>query len=206
MSKSNKYYAVRKGTVPGIYRTWDECKDSIDQFPGAEYKSFKTEPEAIAYMNGNNISSASIVNKYDTVAYIGSSFSEELRRSGYGIVIVRNNETTTMSNIAKFQTSYYVKQKHLAAELLAVMEVIKWCEKNNIDEIVIYYKIEGLVNWANGSWKANNKLCEAYQELMKSTKVKYTFTKVPSHTHNHHQDHASKLARAAYFKKIERYK
>ena len=47
---ASKFYAVRKGKKPGIYKTWDECKNQVNGFPGAEYKSFKTKSEANAYM------------------------------------------------------------------------------------------------------------------------------------------------------------
>ncbi|CAI2642373.1 Ribonuclease H [Apilactobacillus kunkeei] len=47
---ASKFYAVRKGKKPGIYSTWDECKNQVNGFPGAEYKSFKTKLEANAYM------------------------------------------------------------------------------------------------------------------------------------------------------------
>ena len=47
---ASKFYAVRKGKKPGIYSTWDECKNQVNGFPGAEYKSFKTKSEANAYM------------------------------------------------------------------------------------------------------------------------------------------------------------
>lgn len=50
MAKS-KFYAVRKGRHTGIFYTWDECKDQIQGFSGAVYKSFPTEEEAQAYMN-----------------------------------------------------------------------------------------------------------------------------------------------------------
>ena len=30
-----KYYAVKNGKVPGIYNTWDECKENIHGFKGA---------------------------------------------------------------------------------------------------------------------------------------------------------------------------
>ena len=36
-----KYYGVKKGLVPGVYTSWDECKAQVDGFSGAEYKSFK---------------------------------------------------------------------------------------------------------------------------------------------------------------------
>ncbi len=47
---ASKFYAVRKGKKPGIYSTWDECKNQVNGFPGAKYKSFKTKLEANAYM------------------------------------------------------------------------------------------------------------------------------------------------------------
>ena len=47
---AGKYYAVRKGTVTGIFRTWEECKKNVHGYSSAEYKSFKTLEEAEAYM------------------------------------------------------------------------------------------------------------------------------------------------------------
>lgn len=46
-----KYYGVKKGLVPGVYTSWDECKAQVDGFSGAEYKSFKTEEEANDYVS-----------------------------------------------------------------------------------------------------------------------------------------------------------
>ena len=38
---ASKFYAVKKGKIPGIYYSWDECKKMVDGFPGAVYKSSK---------------------------------------------------------------------------------------------------------------------------------------------------------------------
>jgi hypothetical protein len=43
---ANKFYAVRKGAHPGIYATWAECEAQVHGISGAEYKAFKSEPEA----------------------------------------------------------------------------------------------------------------------------------------------------------------
>ena len=48
-----KFYAVRVGRVSGIYQTWEQAKEQIDGFSGAEYKSFLTEDEARNYILGN---------------------------------------------------------------------------------------------------------------------------------------------------------
>ena len=44
-----KVYAVKKGIVTGVFYNWDDCKASVDGYPGAEYKGFATEEEAFDY-------------------------------------------------------------------------------------------------------------------------------------------------------------
>ncbi|MDO4951747.1 MAG: RNase H1/viroplasmin domain-containing protein, partial [Bacteroidales bacterium] len=47
MSKQKpKYYVVWQGRKPGIYLTWDECKEQVHGAEGARYKSFPTMEEA----------------------------------------------------------------------------------------------------------------------------------------------------------------
>lgn len=43
---ASKYYAVKKGKVPGIYLNWNDCKAMVEGYQGAVYKSFKTIEEA----------------------------------------------------------------------------------------------------------------------------------------------------------------
>lgn len=45
------YYVVRRGYNPGIYRTWEECKNQVLGFPNNEYKGFSTLREAEEYFN-----------------------------------------------------------------------------------------------------------------------------------------------------------
>lgn len=47
---AQKYYAVRKGKKPGIYRTWPETQKQVNGYSGAQYKSFTTEAAAQAFM------------------------------------------------------------------------------------------------------------------------------------------------------------
>jgi ribonuclease HI len=39
---SKKIYVVWKGKENGVFTDWQQCKDSIDGFKGAKYKSFKS--------------------------------------------------------------------------------------------------------------------------------------------------------------------
>ena len=47
---ASKFYAVKQGKVPGIYRSWAECSAQVQGFSGAIYKSFPTLAEAEAFM------------------------------------------------------------------------------------------------------------------------------------------------------------
>ena len=35
-----KFYVVWKGYKPGIYQSWSDCKEQIEGFKGARYKSY----------------------------------------------------------------------------------------------------------------------------------------------------------------------
>ncbi|MBN2173604.1 MAG: ribonuclease H family protein [Bacteroidales bacterium] len=43
MGKNKKYYVVWKGRIPGIYHTWEDCKNQIEGYAEAVYKSFSNE-------------------------------------------------------------------------------------------------------------------------------------------------------------------
>ena len=52
--KKTKYYAVRKGYIPGIYQDWPNFQDQIIGYSGAQFKVFTTKKEAQTYMRQSN--------------------------------------------------------------------------------------------------------------------------------------------------------
>ena len=50
---SKKFYVVWHGVEPGIYSSWNECKQQINGFDGAVYKSFATQEEAETAYNSS---------------------------------------------------------------------------------------------------------------------------------------------------------
>ena len=48
-------YAVKKGLVPGLYKTWSDCAQQVNGYPGAVYKKFDNINEAISFVNTNKI-------------------------------------------------------------------------------------------------------------------------------------------------------
>ena len=47
---AKKYYAVKRGKATGIFRTWEECRASVEGYPGAVYKGFPGLEEAESYL------------------------------------------------------------------------------------------------------------------------------------------------------------
>lgn len=43
-----KFYVVWEGRQPGVYTSWEDCQEQTDGFPGAKYRSFPTQEEAVA--------------------------------------------------------------------------------------------------------------------------------------------------------------
>lgn len=45
-----KFYSVARGRKIGVFKTWDECKAQVEGHSGAQFKSFSTEHEALAFL------------------------------------------------------------------------------------------------------------------------------------------------------------
>lgn len=48
------YYAVARGYMPGVFRTWSQTKDSVDGYTSRRYKKFAGREAAIQFMVDNN--------------------------------------------------------------------------------------------------------------------------------------------------------
>ena len=51
----NKWYVVWVGTEPGVCDSWAECEARVSGYPGARYKAYKTQEEAVrAFREGED--------------------------------------------------------------------------------------------------------------------------------------------------------
>ncbi|MDR0823108.1 MAG: hypothetical protein LBN20_04945, partial [Endomicrobium sp.] len=89
-------------------------------------------------------------------AFVDGSYFDGI--TGYGAAIY-------LGDIAKAQLSGTVEntQAHqIGGELKSVIETLKWCEENNVEEIRINYDYIGIEKFAAGSWQAKNELVKEY--------------------------------------------
>lgn len=48
------FYSVKIGREPGIYNSWNECKNQVNGFKGAKFKKFKNREEALNFIENKS--------------------------------------------------------------------------------------------------------------------------------------------------------
>lgn len=190
-----KYYAVRKGTKTGIFNTWDECKKNVDGFSGAQYKSFKTKEEALAYIGDGN--EVKIDDTNGVIAYVDGSYNIATKEFSYGMVILRDSKEYTFNK--KFDDKDLASMRNVAGEIKGAQAAMAYAVEEGLKEITIYYDYAGIAFWCLGDWKANKEGTIAYKEYYDSIKelVKVNFVKVKGHSGDKYNDMADALAKEA---------
>lgn len=190
-----KYYAVRKGKKTGIFNTWDECKKNVDGFSGAQYKSFKTKEEALAYIGDGN--EVKIDNTNGVIAYVDGSYNIATKEFSYGMVILRDSKEYTFNK--KFDDKDLASMRNVAGEIKGAQAAMAYAVEEGLKEITIYYDYAGIAFWCLGEWKANKEGTIAYKEYYDSIKelVKVNFVKVKGHSGDKYNDMADALAKEA---------
>lgn len=201
-----KVYAVRRGKTEGIFETWDECKAAVDGYPDAEYKSFSTKEEALAYLDKNSDTSANAIFSDDTpepkenqvIAYVDGSFDEKIGKYAFGcIMILPSGEIIRESGNGDNPES--IALRNVTGEMLGAMFAVKWSIVNRYSSVKICYDYSGIEMWAVGQWKAKTDLTNKYADFMKnnSKNIEISFQKIEAHTGDKYNEEADKLAKTA---------
>lgn len=204
MSKKNRIYAVKKGHTTGLFNSWDDCKNAVEGFAGAIYKSFESEEEARAFLEDIDIVKNNDIlprlNAGKVVAFTDGSFDSEKKAYGSGVCIFAPNDIY-IELCNKGKNEKYIDLRNVAGEIIAVLNAIDWAWKNGYDQISIFYDYEGIGKWASGEWKANTVLSNYYQRYIddKNGIITIEFIKVSGHSNNRYNDRADKLAKSAIF-------
>lgn len=188
-----KYYAVKNGRNTGIFTSWDKCKEQVDGYSGAEFKSFSRRDEAEAYIAGTSADA----NIAGTVAYVDGSYNIETCEFSFGAVVFSDGEMQTFSE--KYSDPELASMRNVAGEIKGSEFVMRYCLENDIKEIDIYYDYEGISAWAEGRWKTNKHGTIAYKEFYDEIKdkLKVRFVKVKGHSGDTYNDLADRLAKDA---------
>lgn len=200
-----KVYAVRKGKKTGLFYSWNECEMAVNGYPGAEFKSFLSEEEAIKYLGNEKIKTGnayfpdtSDMEEGKLLAYVDGSFDVAIGKYAFGCVILTpDGEIIRESGNGNNPEALAIR--NVAGEMLGAMTAVRWAIKNGYDTIELRYDYEGIEKWATGAWKAKNVLTQKYAEYMQRQKryIKISFQKVKAHSGDYYNEEADKLAKEA---------
>lgn len=188
-----KYYAVKVGKTKGIYYTWEECKEQVDGFEGAEYKSFSNLEDANKYI----LELEEVVNVSGPVAYVDGSFKEDTNEYSFGVVLLVDGQESHFKK--SFPSDELSSMRNVAGEIKGAGFIILYCLNRGINKLTIYHDYEGISKWYQNEWKANLYGTKKYQEFANEVKdqIDVKFVKVKSHSNDYYNDLADKLAKEA---------
>lgn len=203
MAKKKKIYAVKKGNQTGIFYSWEECQNAIKGFSFPDFKSFVTDEEAKAYLDGVDIiyekQIAPLLSLGKVVAFVDGSFNEKKATYGYGVYLITPNKPNKIELCGKGANPEYVSLRNVAGEILGAINAIDWAWKNDFKDIVIFHDYDGISKWAEGQWETNQPITRFYKNFIDDKKeiLNIEFVKVSGHTNNKYNDRVDSLAKAS---------
>ena len=189
-----KYYSVKIGRTTGIYTSWDECKEQVEGFEGALYKSFSKLEDAQQYLLDGKKDQ---INVSGVVAYVDGSYKESTNEYSFGVVLLIDNKEYHFKK--SFPEDELSSMRNVAGEIKGAGFIILYCLNRGIKKLTIYHDYEGISKWYQNEWKANLFGTKKYQEFANEVKnqIDVSFVKVKSHSNDHYNDIADHLAKEA---------
>lgn len=218
---AKKYYSVKKGKITDVFKTWDECKASVDGFPGAEYKGFATLEEACEYAGveiGEVLSrekmsvqetvpdlkkgksanrSLELPPKGTLLAYVDGSYNDAIKKYAFGCVFILP-DGRIYTEYGNGDNPQSLQQRNVAGEMLGAMYAVRTAMVNGYSHIEIRYDYEGIEKWVTGEWRSKTELTQKYARSMRGWMqgIQITFTKVPAHSNVKYNEVADQTAKA----------
>ncbi len=194
---AKKYYAVRKGLTPGVYDTWEECKNQTHGFSGAEFKSFPTLEEAHSYINGEESDSTIFGPEEEAIAYVDGSYQVTTGEYSCGVVFLHQGEETHLTQ--KGEDEELAQMRNVAGEIMGATLAMEEAVKRGVKKLTIYHDYQGIASWCKGEWKTNKEGTKAYKAYYDSLQdvLKVCFVKVKGHSGDKYNDLADELAKSA---------
>lgn len=138
-----KFYVVWKGYKPGIYQSWGDCKEQIEGFKGAQYKSYTSMTTARkAYDTGRDITS--VAKKITNTSITTPSLSVDAACSGNpGVMEYQGVNTETKEQV--FHQKFKEGTNNIG-EFLALVHGLAFLQKQG-SNLPVYSDSQIAIGW-----------------------------------------------------------
>ncbi len=195
---AKKFYAVKTGKVTGVFNNWDECKASVEGYPGAEYRGFATLEEANAYLGKSCIGTKPLpnVNPGRLLAYVDGSYDDSLKKYAFGCVFLPEGGEIRLA-FGNGDNPQSLQHRNVTGEMLGAMYAVRTAMLNGFREVEICYDYEGIEKWVTGSWRSKTELTQKYAASMREwgKQIGIYFTKVAAHSNVEFNELADRTAK-----------
>ena len=156
-SRRRKYYVVWAGHSTGVFDSWEECKLQTANYPGARFKSFDSQQEAIEAYRGDPDQYLTLfkamahrpkqVVNYDAIPEIvpGSIAVDAACSRNPGPVEYRGVDITTGTQL--FHVGPLAGGTNNMGEFLALVHALAWLEQIKRPDITIYSDSRTAMAW-----------------------------------------------------------
>lgn len=213
---ARKLYAVKKGKVTGVFKTWEECRDSVEGYPGAEYRGFSSPEEAYAYL-GITERSEEAEKRHDgaeecfgkagmgsgerpgegwLLAYVDGSYEDFLKKYAFGCVfLLPDGHIYTQCGNGDREES--LRHRNVTGEMLGAMYAVKTAMVNGYRGIELRYDYQGIEKWVTGEWRSKTELTQKYARAMRDwgRTIEIRFSKVTAHSNVRYNELADSVAK-----------
>ncbi len=152
-----KFYVVWNGFSPGIYDSWEECKQQTDGFPGAKYKSFDSQDEATEAFRGDyrdhiGVISAIAAHRHQSVNYAANP---DIVRNSVAVDAACSRNpgpveyrcVDVMTGAELFHIGPLEDGTNNIGEFLALVHALAHFEKVGMPEVTIYSDSRTAMAW-----------------------------------------------------------
>ena len=198
-----KFYGVRRGRTTGVFDSWEACREQVFKFPDAEYKSFPTREEALAFVSPSSpplkktLSKSKVSSDSMTEIWVdGSCFpqSDGSLRIGWGLLVKQDGQEIYRAKGNDIPPEA-VDHRNVAGEIFGILKALEWCQAQGIAEVTIYFDYQGLESWATGAWRAKLPFTQLYARTVQSSDLTIHWTKVKAHSGIPENDIVDQLAK-----------
>lgn len=199
---AKKVYAVKKGKKIGIFKSWEECRASVEGYPRAEYKGFSSMEEAQVYLGVAVQPQIEELPEKEQpeagwlLAYVDGSYEDSLRKYAFGCVFLMPDGHIYVQH-GNGDREQSLQHRNVTGEMLGAMYAVKVAMVNGFRGIEIRYDYQGIEKWVTGEWHSRTELTQKYSQAMRDwgRSIEIRFRKVAAHTNIKYNELADRLAK-----------